>query len=436
MIKYFFYLILLNINSIFSYIKLPFQTYKYKILNYTNIINNYIYTNIDIGVPPIKFNRLLLKQGSYSFYYYDNNYYPNIKYNYKNSSRYRSILDEKFEFISSNCHYGIFSMDSFYIQNERNDNITFILCIQSYNNEYELFDGQIGLNIEYESTSDTNLLLVMKNKKIIKNRIYSIYYTSDDEGYLLIDEYPHNLNFNNILSYEKYSEFKEQNLIWINSEITKKDVFWSIFFDKITFSSSDLYQIKKLGKICIEIKYIISPLHYFNLFKNIFQNFCHIIIIDNGLNGFECDKSINKKMTPEIHFYNNDLNTTFILNFNDLFIDNGNYTYFLVASYINNDINYWILGKPFLKKYLFLYNQDSKMIGFYIKKENNTENKINEEKNKFNTYLILIIINILLVIIIVIISILFYKYYIKNRKNRANELEDSYDYISKDDKIN
>ena len=438
MIKYFSYLIILNINSVFSFIKLPFKTYKINTSNLTEFFNNYIFTTtIDIGLPPKNNSRILLKQKSYSFYIYDNNYYPNVNYNYKNSSRYKTILDEHFEFISSGCHYGIFSMDTFYIQNQRNDNITFILCIQSYNNEYELFDGQIGLNIEYESLTDTNFVLILKNKKIVPNMIYIIYYTNDDEGYLLVGEYPHNLNFNNILSYEKYSEFKEENLIWINSEITKKDLHWSIFLDKITYSSTDLYQTKKLGKLCIDIKYIISPSQYINLFKQIFNNQCQNIFLDKNLNGFKCDKNINKKLTPEIKFYNNDLNTTFTLDYNDLFIDIDNFSYFLVFSYINITFNDWILGKPFLKKYLFLYNQDSKMIGFYIHKETNTnENGNDNEEDKFNLYLMLIIINILLVIIIIVIGLLFYKYYIKNRKNRANELEDNFEYISKEEKIN
>ena len=282
--------------------------------------------------------------------------------------------------------------------------------------------------------SDTNLLLVLKSKKIIENYIYTLYYINDNEGFLLIGEYPHNLHLNNILSYEKFSEFKEENLFWINSEITKNDLHWTIFFDKIHFGSSELYQNKKLGKISIEKKYIISPSQYFNLFKKIYEKKCQNFFFDHVLMGFKCDLNIDKKLTPEIRFYNNDLNTTFILDYTDLFIDEDNYTYFLVFSYVNNNsFSDWILGKPFLKKYLFLFNQDSRMIGFYKSKEKIINN---EGSDKFSLYLLLIILNILLVIIIITISVLFYKYYIKNKKNRANELEDTFEYISKDNKIN
>ena len=435
MSKLLFYLIILYINLIYSYIKLPFETYKTS--NFSDFFNNYIYTNIDIGLEPRTNIKLLLKQSSYSFYIYDNNYYSNIIYNYKNSSRYRNILEYEFEFSSSGCQYGIFSMDTFYIQNQRNDNITFILCTKSFNNEFKNFDGQIGLNIEYDSMTDTNLILVLKNKGIIENKIYTLYYITDKEGFLLIGEYPHNLKLGNISSYEKYSEIKEENLFWINSEITKKDLLWTIFFDKINFGSSELYQNKKLGKISIEIKYIISPLQYFNLFKKIYSKECENISFDSALIGFKCDINLDKKLTPEIRFYNNDLNTTFILDYNDLFIDKDNYTYFLVFSYINNSgFNDWILGKPFLKKYLFLYNQDSRMIAFYKNKEKEKYINNGDGNNKFSLYLILIILNILFLGIIITISVLFYKYYIKNKKNRANELEDTFEYISQENKIN
>ena len=46
--------------------------------------------------------------------------------------------------------------------------------------------------------------------------------------------------------------------------------------------------------------------------------------------------------------------------------------------------NYWILGKPFLRKYQFVMNYDSKTIGFYkfqnINYKNDTNNTIDKNK--------------------------------------------------------
>ena len=90
----------------------------------------------------------------------------------------------------------------------------------------------------------------------------------------------------------------------------------------------------------------------------------------------------------------------------------------------------WILGKPFFKKYLLLFNMDSKMVGFYKKEisENFETNKKNV--NSFNTS---IFINILLFIIIIILSFSLYHCYVNKRRIRANELEDKFNYIAKND---
>ena len=69
-------------------------------------------------------------------------------------------------------------MDTFFIQNQRFDNFTFILCTEAKNNIYQLFDGEIGLNLEYLSAPISNFIQVLKNKEIINNYIYSINYVS------------------------------------------------------------------------------------------------------------------------------------------------------------------------------------------------------------------------------------------------------------------
>ena len=83
--------------------------------------------------------------------------------------------------------------------------------------------------------------------------------------------------------------------------------------------------------------------------------------------------------------------------------------------------NNWILGKVFLKKYLFVFNSDSKTIGFY--KEENNLNKI---KNK-NSILLVILICISIVILISLIYIISFCLK-KERKKKAFELNEEYVY--------
>ena len=124
---------------------------------------------------------------------------------------------------------------------------------------------------------------------------------------------------------------------------------------------------------------------------------------------------------------------TFTFDYNDLFFDNGDSLYFLVATYADTDEGYWILGKPFLKKYLFLYNMDTKMIGFYKNEKDKAIDNIVTNKQKASKFNTSIFINVVLFIVIIILSIFIYHCYISKRRIRANELEDKFNYISKNE---
>ena len=425
--KHFLALILINLNFVFSFIKLPFRTHEIDHIDY--LYNNYIYINLDIGIPPQNNTKLVIKQGKYSFYIYDSDTYSNISYIKKSSTKYRAFVDEKFELTTSNCKKGISSMDTFFFQNIKIDNFTFILCIKSKNEEYLFFEGEIGLNLEYQSPPNTNFIQSLKNNEIINSYIYSIYYINDKEGFLLIGEYPHRINFNNNL-YNQYSDIKENNLVWIHSQIGKNNFHWTILFDKISYGNTNIYQAQREARILIETKYIKSTNQYYNLFNDIFGKKCTTISLDEDLQGFKCSKDIHKELTPEIKFYNKELNVTFLLDYNDLFIEKGNYLYFLVVNDLDYVPDYWVLGKPFLKKYLFLFNYDTKMIGFYKAKD---RIKVNHKK-MINSYTLSITFNIFLVIIVIALIFIFYHYYFKKRRIRANELEDRFNYISQKDK--
>ena len=86
------------------------------------------------------------------------------------------------------------------------------------------------------------------------------------------------------------------------------------------------------------------------------------------------------------------------------------------------NIQYFSLGKIFLKKYLLVFNQDTKTIGFY---NANFQNDINIEKNNS----LLIIIGILFIICICIICFfLAKKIYEERRRIRLNEINEQYEY--------
>ena len=104
--------------------------------------------------------------------------------------------------------------------------------------------------------------------------------------------------------------------------------------------------------------------------KNHKQNIVPISFISyNNLNFYYCknEKSVIKKIKakiPTIIFYQDHLKYNFTINVNDLIYEKDDYIYFLIF-YTTSQKNKWTLGRPFLKKYPFIFDPDSKNIGFY-----------------------------------------------------------------------
>ena len=117
------------------------------------------------------------------------------------------------------------------------------------------------------------------------------------------------------------------------------------------------------------------------------------------------------------------MNYTFEFNYKELFYEKDElYIFKIIFSKKNNF--YWIFGKPWLSKYLMVFNQDSKTIGHYYY----INEKTVEEKNiKKINWILLGVIGILVVIIILFGICLVY-YYKKGRKKRINEIKDEFDY--------
>ena len=121
--------------------------------------------------------------------------------------------------------------------------------------------------------------------------------------------------------------------------------------------------------------------------------------------------------------------------YNDLFYKNekdGKY-YFLIyfnvplteeekwKQRINSINNRWILGRLFLKRFLLIFDQDKRIIGFY-------NNKLNQNYFSKGTLLPWILVFICICIIFVLIFYIF-SIYKKIRRKRVNELDLIYDYI-------
>ena len=86
------------------------------------------------------------------------------------------------------------------------------------------------------------------------------------------------------------------------------------------------------------------------------------------------------------------------------------------------------IGKPFLKKYPFTVDNDKNTISLYVLDNENINSKTN------NTIIYLAILICVVIILLGLAAFLLYKLYWKKIKNkkRANELDEDYEYLSKE----
>lgn len=293
--------------------------------------------------------------------------------------------------------------------------------------------GILGLKLPYIKGDKTyNFIEQLKLKDSINNYLWMINYTSDYEGNLIIGEQPHILDPKN---------FKQNNLITTTPFLYKTMMIqWGLRFDDILFNNTK-FRLDKECYFSYEFNYIggIDQFEkeldkYFN--EYILNGTCFTENINYSYfpqRFYFCDKDKYKeniKYFPHLKFVHSELNYTFELDYKDLFIEKDDKLILMV--FFDRDPMYWELGKPFLRKYSFLMNQDAKTVGFYHKEE--IENNNINENNSSNTLLLKIIFIILGVVILLILGIFIGKYYFKDKK-RKNIIDDDYEYTSKKDDI-
>ena len=474
-----FYILLIQVikNSINNKVyRIPFSQHNYEYIfntrtNYSNIAEsiffNVIYINLSLGEPPqtIPFH---LNINSQAFYTTDKYYFiPN------KSKTYDSISYNEQSFNYDDLKKGIIFKD--YIQlNNNMQNKTKIEFIYGTEIKKNNNLGNIGLLIPDSKTNKKNkyessFFSALKKSNLIDSYSWTIkfynniniidtIYTYAKEGkYIgefIIGEEPHKYE----LDKKVYDETK---LIKVNALYDFDGIFWDVFFNDIYMNiklnnSETKQKIEIYGHRQAEINpdlgFIVGTNEYFSsIHKNFFnkyKNICKEKQINNTLFKYiECEKNsiFNLSSFPDIFFESKSFETIFNLTYEDLFIfDEINNKYiFLIIN--NRYISRWVFGSIFLRKYQFVFNTDSKTIGYYksmnyykndfiynnsINKNANINTNINTNEKKENNkkYILYIIIGILFIlfsILFIILGIFIQRKCLNyRRKKRVNELED------------
>ena len=437
-----------------------------------NLYKSYLYSYTKLGEPEFIIKTLFLSENKFYFIspmleQINENDLVNY-YNFSKSNSFQNIsLLNKYYVLSKNdiaarekFIYEIYNLEKKMKEEININNLDFILGVKSNNMERknitDIYYLNIGLDILSSQNEKYNFINLLKERKIIDNynwfimfekiraedKVYSLKELQNIKTKLIIGCTPHDyspelFSENNLLS-DYSSTLNFQNIYYYvnDTEYNKKErrelssLYHDALIDINCFTTIAPYEYKRLIQE-----------DYFNNY--ISKNICHYYY-DQEIEGFYCDKSdkfniTNLKLFPTLYFKHNHINFTFEFNYQDLFVEEDNKYWFLIVIE-NGDLNEWFFGFSLLKKYQFIFNQDTKRISFYT--QYNKEEPIKDDKdndgilNGKTLYIILIIISW---IIFIIIGFLLGKFLCKkyHEKKRANELDDdNYEYISDENNNN
>ena len=460
-----FFLIQISIlNLSYCYLIFPFKTRHPPIkeneknitLIFASLVDNNIYINLDIGEPKQTIE-VFLRSDIYDFYISQkpkNNSNQSIisPCIYEVGSDLNKFYDEKksttLEISNESIDQypgldvGYLSLDYLHFINDKNEKISKQIPFILYPLTMRNTPGAIGLEVPLdEIDKEYNFIDKLKENNIINSYFWMINYTSDYEGNLIIGEQPHIFDPTN---------YKEEDLCQSYPFLEDTMYGWGLLFDKINFGNFSFKQYHD-SFFNYDINYIKGTIEleleldrYFN--KSIENGICFkekLNFFYGPYKFYYCNKDKYKeniKSFPKIEFYQFEFNYTFELDYKDLFIEKDDKIILMI--FFDNALYDWILGRPFLKKYLFLMNQDTKIIGFYKKQnhsndnDNNNNNKKSKDTNKDNYFLLKVILIAIGLIILLILGIVIGKYYFKNTKTHKNIIDEEYDYTAKNEEIN
>ena len=425
------------------------------------IANEYV-TEINIGEPPQKIPGFL-RTKKYEFLI-SNDFCPQKAYYYKEKSKSFSypttLKDYNYVKISETLHF--YSSPESKDYDVKIENYTIYSRGQIIGSQCFYIGTQLLIN---RDEKDTNLIDGLHKKKYIKSYFYEYQIKNEDEMFLILDL---DDDFENTKKYKFIKPLITPYTYVINHQ-------WGLTFQNLYLNAYNVsYDKETRAEFDINCGGILGNHHFEAYFKNflkendIYAEYSYEYEYEYKIYFFNKDnKGIEKIKNISLVFYNKELKYNFTFNYKDLILEKEKGYYFLIYFEFNKFRSNWRFGFPFFKKYHFVFNHDSKLMGFkcpngcsetnsnniYIKNnnvyeikdekinnnntndilKNNNKELINEEENRKFGFKIIII--MFLGIIFIVAVILFFGIFIGKkmfgvRKNKVNELLELYDYSS------
>ena len=345
-------------------------------------------------------------------------------YIYKDTFYFIKFGDKKEIYKNISFDY-IFELSEDYTKNEKKFYID--------NNQNEI-SGVIGLQILKSYSSSSSFINSLSNTGAINRSIWSLAYNLyyDNNLYLFIGENP----------YKIYENINPNIVKPANAYLEGTNSFWYFLFSDIKTGDGKLNKERsaeyapQMGVIIgtDEYKDYINKKFFYDLIKENKCNKKNVTLSQKTYSYYECNNDINMNNFEPITFTHQEFSYNFSLDKNDLFVDYNNKKYFLCVFLENNSgstyysVKRWVFGIPFVKKYSFVFDHNSKKILFY---QINSWQNTGKGKISAFVWVIIVILGIIaaLAFIYLLIKIIF-----RPKKIQANELEDSFNYNSQKNK--
>ena len=419
--KIFFIILLLIIKiSQTNYIHINFNK---DINHFPYDIENFFFasisTNINIGTPPKKISVQVSTDSPY-FVLMGNSLDSKNYTQDKSSSFYFIRYGHSYNYKNIYFHSIFFDEDFLLNKNKEKIKLNAMMCWG--NTPISKSDGILGLQLKDIKFNEQNIFInQLYEKKIVKNKMFSLIYNNESTGgELIIGDYP--LNKTNLLKNKKLKISK-------NNFDTNGEIYGTIF-SKINLVSPSSYFNEKSNLVIfsnIYYSYIGSHDYNYYIYETFFKEkiklkHCWIQTInDDKYFGYVCSKNIDMSNISDIYFYHKELNYTFEIKNDKMWITKNNIKYFLIF-FSYNDQYSWTFGEMFFKKYNMVFDISNNLIGLYYSEK---------ERDKINYFKIFIGILILLLIITCLFIGCFYinKNKIKNRIKKKDKEKDNDDEI-------
>ena len=319
----------------------------------------------------------------------------------------------------------------------------------------------IGLNpnIEFKNTNINylrNLPLTIKaNSKNYNLKTYlTIIYNFNTafNNILILGEPPHAI-YPNLFNIKKYKEIENYSLKKeLKNYYKNNQNIWSIKLDNIYIGNESYSNESFIGQFSLDYIPFLIPMELYRKYlsyyldtyisdhiceqkgRPLYNKYAHSITGDKRQTFIFIYCKTNKienitefyNNIPEINFVNKELNKNFTFKGKELFIEEDDYLILMIMPDLFNKVTI-TFGKIFMEKYLFSFNYDKNIIGFYndnfeyITKNNNKNknNIINTNNIPIGAFFIIIII----IFLLGIIAFMFKFFRLKKIKNNNETIE-------------